>query len=979
MIKGESQVSRKVVKEDRIAICPQIGCIHLEKVKPLKFGILGFRKYPKCSEHKIPLIFVEEFIGNLFEAVNTCIFDISSLSPETLIDLIKTSASDELIKFINGWMYCNPIGRGAQVISQYVDGLTRAYIKSLSRKQKKVLNNEKKSKNQYKMLRSGLKKIADDYTTFLKEFREKSEQLYDQEYLNPFSDKLQIILKTWLKKYLNTIDPIKKENSFEDLSENETLSLLKEKYDKILHSETCVILLGKSPTVVVKSISAFELFSAYHEFLEAGLCHELKIKDLKLLIEESEEFLNGNEEEILDTQKENENLNKSINKLDKSKESIRYDEKIDKVIKADMLNFRKKVETNLNILSTIKCTKEQKELIKLESQMILDEFFLRLENNEIKISNKTNPKIIAAAIIYTVIIANETLPKISVPELTGVPKYSISKYYTKYFKEYYTNKNFNFPPYYGFSRIRNALSFYIFDLICSRKEKVAKIAFTLVNDILENINLPTQLSNKDIDLLHSLINNHYDKFLKYLNDLTEVIKQIYGSSLLHKKIGIRLVVKPIAECLYKKDINLFQSFKQFYYSVIEIYDSLKVKFPNAIPHRSKTQYSYNKGAIVIGSRIKLYIIAHIYNGIYNENLIKCPLCLKEGFKTNTDISRLKALDFHHDQNGKEYKYSSSALYEMYMKNQTNPEFLENLIKFMESKKVVLVCASHHDIISGKYFNYFRDLISWQGLSNRFPQNIFSLSPELIHTLVKISINIHNKTKNLSIKQKGYIKLSLISLLKRRYIIESIYGDKCHLCGEFNTKDHLVSFQFNHNNKDTKTLLASDLFKTEALSCSEIVQTLDQEEGGYICANCHSVIDNNTYLNSLNEIYNDKSIAKKALTDYNICTRNFTLLHNKNSIKNPLKLSKRLSDNFEQFLYAIYELSKLGNSITNISIASYLGLSSRKIVSSFFTRNDYMKLYVKINKTEKVYKYSLTKKGVEAVSLMKYFKDYYKDQ
>jgi len=84
----ESKVSRKSIKEERIAICPHFGCTHLIKVKPLKLGVFGFRKYPKCSKHKISLVFVDEFIGNFIQAVNACLYDKSSLPPKNLIDNI---------------------------------------------------------------------------------------------------------------------------------------------------------------------------------------------------------------------------------------------------------------------------------------------------------------------------------------------------------------------------------------------------------------------------------------------------------------------------------------------------------------------------------------------------------------------------------------------------------------------------------------------------------------------------------------------------------------------------------------------------------------------------------------------------------------------------------------------------------------------------------------------------------------------------
>ena len=280
MIEKYSQTSRKTVEEDRIAICPQFGCKHLEKVKPLKFGVLGFRKYPKCSKHKLALVFVDEFIENFIQAVNACLFDKSSLPPKNLINLIKINAPNGLDAFINGWMYSNPLGMGAQIVSHYIDGLSRSYMKLLSRKQRKSLQVMGDSKKRVRMLRLGLKKIAEEYTNFLQNLREKDNLYYNPKELCPFSDVVRNIIKTWLIGYLNKIQITKNKKTPEKTTQNKSLSTYKMEYDKILHAGTCTLLLGKSPTVVTKGISAFELFSAYHEFLKNGLSRELKPEDI---------------------------------------------------------------------------------------------------------------------------------------------------------------------------------------------------------------------------------------------------------------------------------------------------------------------------------------------------------------------------------------------------------------------------------------------------------------------------------------------------------------------------------------------------------------------------------------------------------------------------------------------------------------------------------------------------------------------------
>ena len=46
-----TKVSRKTVREDRVAICPNFGCEYMKRVKPLKFRFIGFGKFPKCKKH----------------------------------------------------------------------------------------------------------------------------------------------------------------------------------------------------------------------------------------------------------------------------------------------------------------------------------------------------------------------------------------------------------------------------------------------------------------------------------------------------------------------------------------------------------------------------------------------------------------------------------------------------------------------------------------------------------------------------------------------------------------------------------------------------------------------------------------------------------------------------------------------------------------------------------------------------------------
>jgi len=128
-------VSRKALEEDRIAICPIFGCESLTRVKPLKFGFLGFGKYPKCKEHKKPLVYIDERIGDFVDAALSCLFDVSSLPSKNLLSVIWDEIPEELDAFIKLWISCITIGRGASIISRYMDSISNSYLKHLSKKQ----------------------------------------------------------------------------------------------------------------------------------------------------------------------------------------------------------------------------------------------------------------------------------------------------------------------------------------------------------------------------------------------------------------------------------------------------------------------------------------------------------------------------------------------------------------------------------------------------------------------------------------------------------------------------------------------------------------------------------------------------------------------------------------------------------------------------------------------------------------------------
>ena len=73
-MKSCTDVSRKTVREDRIAICPKFGCEFMKRVKPLKMRFIGFGKHPKCKYCRLNLQYFETILRKYLEILKIRIF-----------------------------------------------------------------------------------------------------------------------------------------------------------------------------------------------------------------------------------------------------------------------------------------------------------------------------------------------------------------------------------------------------------------------------------------------------------------------------------------------------------------------------------------------------------------------------------------------------------------------------------------------------------------------------------------------------------------------------------------------------------------------------------------------------------------------------------------------------------------------------------------------------------------------------------------
>lgn len=285
-MKVYTNVSRKTVGEDRVAICPKFGCIQMTRIKPLKFKFLGFGKYPKCKVHHIPLVYVDERIGDTVDAALECFFDKSALPSGELINEVKSRFPNEFESFLKGWIYCITVGRGAPIISRYMDSISNTYLKQLTRKQIEKL---KKDKLNLKMvnntIKNGMDEITIQYTRILKHLRAHSEIFVKTEKLNPLSKNFKTFLNGWQKSKVKNNEILNSPETKHDIS----LTKIKENYDSLLNVGICRCLIGGEPEIkeVKKArLTAFDIFSAYFKFYTNNLTIKFTKLDISGILSE---------------------------------------------------------------------------------------------------------------------------------------------------------------------------------------------------------------------------------------------------------------------------------------------------------------------------------------------------------------------------------------------------------------------------------------------------------------------------------------------------------------------------------------------------------------------------------------------------------------------------------------------------------------------------------------------------------------------
>jgi len=674
------------------------------------------------------------------------------------------------------------------------------------------------------------------------------------------------------------------------------------------------------------------------------------------------------------------------------------------VLTVNVPNFREKVMKHIEeVVNLIEYQDKQKTIIIAKSEIILDKHISRARRGEVTIQSNTGTKSNAAAIIYAVIVSNEDMPKITgerLSELAEVSRTLIPTLYRKWYKDLAHRYKFNFQN----VPIREAiktLSLCFIEFLLDKDIETSNFVSNLKKVFLgqKKGKILELLTEKEIKWFKNIAENYSDTFFKYFSDLFKIIRLLIKSLKMHKIIEADFSVPDFARYLaINEDVDLLASERTLISIIGDIFDYLKnTKYSYLFPSRTYSKeniqtYSVSSDQMsidrrrIVGSRIKLYLLRYIYNGEYFlDNISQCPECLKEEFLFNTSAPTIKAKEFHHEGK-KEFSYTVEDLFKLFNKNRGNPFFLQFLVNKAESERVKLLCRCHHGLLKESYFYIFKKFICWENIPSDFPQNIFDLPAEIIHSLIWICVDSYYDSRCIKSNQKKIdIRSEIVRLIKKRYIIDIIYNGKCPICREFNTRDHLLVFTFNHLHMLKELILEERLIERKRrrkdlykLSCSEIVEELERQIGGFICANCHMFFHTDTLL--IDKIFDDQNISRIVKEGIEKVHNKFksNLIYSTETIGDILRLNFQMKRSFIDYFFAFSDILKENKVINKNNIMYKLGVSSSAVMNFFSKRRSILEKYgwIIIGGSRKPTEYHLNNYGITILRLMQYFKDYY---
>jgi len=217
----------------------------------------------------------------------------------------------------------------------------------------------------------------------------------------------------------------------------------------------------------------------------------------------------------------------------------------------------------------------------------------------------------------------------------------------------------------------------------------------------------------------------------------------------------------------------------------------------------------NKQIYALSNKYK--IIQKIYGGKLKG---KCQEC-------DTGVSMLPAIEFHHvDPNLKKTSWHS----QMYKNWEKTKEKLEK-------EKVTLLCRNCHFRQRSTIYNKYEEIIQEKEIGSN------TTNKEILH-FVKGKITQQHRS---------HLHNQVALHIKKRNIINQLYGGKCVGCKQITTENNLPTLNFHHRNKSN--LDKSNVWnRINHLEFKQIKSELIKKDCVSLCGNCHQLIDSHHFKN-----------------------------------------------------------------------------------------------------------------------------------
>lgn len=229
---------------------------------------------------------------------------------------------------------------------------------------------------------------------------------------------------------------------------------------------------------------------------------------------------------------------------------------------------------------------------------------------------------------------------------------------------------------------------------------------------------------------------------------------------------------------------------------------------------------------------KMKVVQNINNGKLKG---KCQKC-------NTGIERLPTLEFHHPNT------------ELKIRNKINinRRWLKTKQQ-LEKEQVTILCINCHSKEISHIYNNYKEFIQGRNFGSditnkEIKQYVISHIPNPKH---------HNR---------------VVQLIKKKEVINQMYGGKCIVCGNISTKDNLPTLHFHHRDKKNVHPGSETFNAIKNKEIKDMKNQLKEENCVVLCGNCHKM-DHTFHFKNLYKKVLPPEYWKQIEKDYKMIEKN----------------------------------------------------------------------------------------------------------